>query len=83
MQMSIKSWMEIVLFIFFEISHWDVDHLQRLRFVPVVRFLLFSMYCIAKPIARILDKVVWGGYAGPVHMGRVRNLRERCFTDQS
>ena len=31
---------------------WD-----GLRFVPVVRFLLFSLYCIAKPIARILDKV--------------------------
>lgn len=27
-------------------------------FVPVVRFLLFSLYCIAKPIARILDKAL-------------------------
>lgn len=27
-------------------------------FVPVVRFLLFSLYCVAKPIARILDKAL-------------------------
>ena len=31
--------------------------MNPLRIVPVVRFLLCSLYCIAKPIARILDKV--------------------------